>query len=356
MKKRVFIITGIVLIVITSALGFISRGFTSWNTSEWGNSITDLFTSETSEDGSDSTSDSDSILDTTTLTQGMTIKQLSTGVDTNGHATTTFSYTITPATSSNPFVTVTTTFADGTSCDAFLTAFHYDDLKTIKLTNLAPFSQVINVKVASLAYPNVYGTVTVNYVKRLTGYSMVETTTDADSNEEDTYDSTFLNYNSEGIGNYAVTKTFSIGTKEPVLDLYFADSTSNISAEMSDDIVYYMGQDDTFIQHLNAFCESVFINIDEQYLASTWTNLNGDSYFASLDESKQILWNEFLFDKMSGGNSGYSFLFSGKIKDNNHTYVNIDFQTYIDFEKTYDFSPYYTALSAINPEIGNIDF
>lgn len=148
-SKILLITLSVLLIGGTGAVGYLSSGFTNWDTSTW-------FKNE-----------EDSGLKTDVDSKGVTLKLLSTKENSDGTVTKTFTYSVNPSNSDNQGISVTAKFIDGSDCSAYITATKNETEKTISVTCKKAFSKQVKVEIVSSDNASAKATVTLDYVKKL---------------------------------------------------------------------------------------------------------------------------------------------------------------------------------------------
>lgn len=180
--------------------------------------------------------------------KGTGISSLSTGIDSNGHATQTFNYTISPSTASNQNITLAlgwTSTGVTETVSSYLTASQDSANKTITLTCLAAFSNQATLKIASVADPTKSASVTVDYEKKFLGWgtnniSVVNVDTSASSSyAASTSFDELVAARSLGYSVYSVDKTYTptytLGSPTSFLGIVSDSATGTASFVSNED-------------------------------------------------------------------------------------------------------------------------
>lgn len=144
--------------VIVGGLGAVTKGFREWNPTNW----------FSKEDQSD--------IQTSVKSNGVSIKNLKTTANNDGKYTTTFTYEVSPSNATNKSVTVSIAYADGTDCSAVSTVSVSGVTKTVTvITEGNGFDKQIVIKLTSVANAEATARVTLDFGKKVLGYSCKDT-------------------------------------------------------------------------------------------------------------------------------------------------------------------------------------
>lgn len=223
----------------------------------------------------DKTETSDSGMTTDSIiSNGISVKALTTKDNGDGTVTKTFTYTVQPEGATNQEITVKAQYKGGEDCSAVVTATVDTGKKTVSVTNKADFDKQVEVILTSVDNPEATATVTVDYVKKVKSVS-VNDTLDPDVGE--VLDYTF------NLENGFYTPTYSKYTK----DKSYTFTLSDVSLTLQN----YQIQDPAGNEHMPKVTELIKQRISEQ------GKFPSPSEVWNLDDSYD--WHNFLKNELA---------------------------------------------------------
>lgn len=290
---------------------------------------------------------------------GIRIKGLKSGTTTEGYQTKTFTYAIVPSTSTDQSVTTSLTYIDGSSCASEMLVSVDEEHKTITLTCLSEFEKEIILNVVSKANSSVKGEVKINYLKKVK--SIVSSTSRYRPYGCTAYEP------SQNVNNPLFSVTYSKYSKD--VNYSFTASAGSI---VVDDNGEYPSEYNSILSDLisEVYLPYILSNINGLYNSTTLPSTNKiinflDNYSGNYADELKSKFFELYLANITGeqpdqgfNHSDYNVKFTINdvaIKANDNMFLVDDIKIEV-CPSNFDYSSYIVNPTAINPEVGIIDF
>ena len=289
---------------------------------------------------------------------GVRVRYVKSGTTSEGYATRTFSYTFTPANTTNKKVTTTLNYIDNSSCADVMKVSVNETEKTITLTCLKAFKKQIVLTVTSVADPSVKGVVSINYLKKVTNI-------EATDNLVHPYGYAFTN--SQHSKNVPLKITYSDYSKDATFN--FVASGGSVTINGSD-----FGS--SYHTTLKGLIEEIFLPVIRENILTLNNNseLPSAGFILQYLEELQTDEGEYIYNHLiavydaneSGGqpDQGYDYnstevtftIDNLVVKVNNSQTFNVSGLKFITNLAFNDFSGFSTLPTSVDLESSNIDF